>query len=260
MRNMLSNTDSLKNQTLMLDNLKLKISNGDYPFSGHKTSLMWYRVINGCEYLELSLGFTDGVFTGLRDNREITPIGNTNVNVSKEQAIAIAMKYIENYTYEMPGDVWITGFNVTENRVTAVLHPTERVSMLYPAWNVMLYLDHTYLGGVEALFVIVWADSGEVLLCNNQAYGGGAPSSSDNGNVVILPSPSPSLPSSPSPSASPEASVTSLSSNTTTAIVAVAAIAVTVALITIFVKKRSKHHHLAFFSILLRATDLKFKL
>ncbi|MFA5572879.1 MAG: hypothetical protein GX799_10600 [Crenarchaeota archaeon] len=235
MKYMAQNTDLLKNQTLIAGDLKLKISNGDYPFSGHKTSLMWYRVINGCEYLELSLSFTDGIFTGFSDISQLYPIGNTSVNISKDQAIEIAMKYIqENYTYEMPGNVWVKGFNVNQSLTTAVLSPTVRDSNeQYPVWSVMFTLDHTYPGSVVGLHVIISADSGEVLLCSNQATGGSIESSDDT--TIILPSQSPISSSSTAPD-----NTVSSDNNMTTTIVAVIAIVVALALIALFVKKRSK--------------------
>ena len=43
---------------------------------------------------------------------------------------------------------------------------------LYPAWQVLLYLNQTYPGSVFGLQVYIWADSGEVLSCSNRAAGG----------------------------------------------------------------------------------------
>jgi hypothetical protein len=92
-------------------------------------------------------------------------------NISKEQAIAIAMNYIKNYSYEMPGGIWITNFNVTENRTVAELSPAVRDSYtLYPEWHVEVYVNQTYPGSVHGLQVDVWADSGEVSGCSNIAY------------------------------------------------------------------------------------------
>jgi hypothetical protein len=89
--------------------------------------------------------------------------------ISKEQAMAIAMNYIKNYSYEMPDGVWISDFKVTGTG--AELVPIVRESyVLYPCWQVSLYLDKTYPGNVHGLLALVWADSGEVFSCSNMAY------------------------------------------------------------------------------------------
>jgi hypothetical protein len=238
---MLQNADLTGNQTFFSGDLKLKISNGDYAYSGHRTSFIWYRVINGCEYLELSLGFADGAFSYVKDFRELYPIGDTTVNISKEQAIAIAMQYIaENYTYEMYGGVWVRDFKVNERLTTAVLTSTTRDSSTrYPVWNIMLTLDHTYPGSVAALLVLVSAGSGEVLLCSNQAEGGIVPPSNEDTNVIVLPSTSPPM-LSPSPTA-PTDSIPSNGNIENTVIAAtVTVIALALVLITLFIKKRKR--------------------
>lgn len=241
MRSMLQNTDLLKNQTLISGDLKLQITNGDYPFSGHTTSFMWYRTINGCDYLELSLGFNDGTLTGLKDVRELYPIGDATVNISKDQAISIALKYVsENYTYEMPGNIWINNFNVVEKNVTATLSPTVRESnRQYPIWSIWLPLDHTYPGSVVALQVSVSAASGEVLLCGNQATGGNSELITDSNSTTESTNlPSSSAVENTSPS-SIESNKVPLDLGTVTVIAGVVA-AVAVATIALVLKKRSK--------------------
>jgi hypothetical protein len=99
----------------------------------------------------------------------LVSIGSTSVNISREQATAIAMNYIENYSYEMPDGVWISDFKVASTGADLV--PIVRESyVLYPCWQVSLCLDKTYSGSVHGLLVLVWADSGEVSGCSNIAY------------------------------------------------------------------------------------------
>lgn len=241
MINLLSNVDVAKDQTIVKDNLKLNITNGEFPNEHKTTSLMWWRSINGCEYLELSVSFRDGAFAGFKDTREAFPVGDTTVNVSKDQAIAIAMKYIEAYSYAMPDGSKVSGFNVTEDRTTAYLVPSVRESnILYPAWKVILYLNQTYPGSVYGLLVSIWADSGEVFGCNNQAAGGSSDLISESNS-------SPASPTiSPSPSSIENKAPASMENNKvpidlgTVAVIAVVVTAIAVATITLIVKKRSK--------------------
>jgi len=124
----------------------------------------------------VKIGFRNGVFDALNDNRGVYTIGDTAVKVSKEQAIANAMKYIETYSYAMPDGSRISDFNVTEDGVVAELHSAVRDSaVLYPAWRVRLPLDQTYPGSVDAFTVLVWADSGEAFTIGHEGPGGGLP-------------------------------------------------------------------------------------
>jgi len=70
---------------------------------------------------------------------------------------------VRDFTWKADGEV-VSDFNVLEEPVSAVFHPTLRSSglALVPYWEVTLYLDKVYAGGVNRLGVGVWADTGEV--------------------------------------------------------------------------------------------------
>jgi len=171
-KNTLTDADPTKNMTVKADDIKLTISNGGI-WGNRETSFDWKHVYNGCEYPGIYLGFSNGVFSTINDGGIIYMIGDTTVNISQEQAINIAMNHIQNYSYTMPGGVEISDFNVTEERTEAWLVPSPREPyVLYPLWEVMLYLNQTYPGSVYALLVTVWADTGKVSSCSNQAAGG----------------------------------------------------------------------------------------
>jgi len=171
-KNTLTDADPTKNMTVKADDIKLTISNGGI-WGNRETSFDWKHVYNGCEYPGIYLGFSNGVFSTINDGGIIYMISDTTVNISQEQAINIAMNHIQNYSYTMPGGVEISDFNVTEERTEAWLVPSPREPyVLYPLWEVMLYLNQTYPGSVYALLVTVWADTGKVSSCSNQAAGG----------------------------------------------------------------------------------------
>jgi hypothetical protein len=176
MINILSNVDATKNSTVTAGNVKLTVTKHD-AFGADMTGFYWTYTIDGVDYPLLNFGFRNGVFIGLVDKRGIYKIGDTAVKVSKEQAINSAMKYIEAYSYAMPGGSQVSGFNVTEERTVAELHSAVRdSSVLYPSWRVRLYLNQTYPGSVNAFVVGVWADSGEVFYCGHEGPGGSLPS------------------------------------------------------------------------------------
>jgi len=185
-KNTLTDADPTKNMTVTAGDIKLTISNGGI-WGIKETSFDWKHVYNGCEYPLLSLGFSNGVFSTLNDGGIIYTIGDTTVNISQEQAINIAMNHIQNYSYTMPGGVEISDFNVTEERTEAWLVPSPREPyVLYPLWEVMLYLNQTYPGSVYALLVTVWADTGKLSSCNNQAAGGIIPEFPSWTSVLIM--------------------------------------------------------------------------
>ena len=169
MINMLSNVDPTRNTTVTSGNLKLIVSNGEFPVGTKTTSFNWKYVFNNCEYTGLNINFDNRNFAGLSDTRGLYTIGNTTVNVSMRQAIDAAMKYIKNYSYKIAEDVWISDFNVTGT--SAGLFSTVREPyVLYPYWQVKLFLDKTYPGSVDGLLVFIWADSGEVFSSSHFRY------------------------------------------------------------------------------------------
>jgi len=170
---MLLNVDPTKNATITSGNLKLTVTHRNLTgtFFGDSINFRWVQTFNGCDYLPVSIGFSDGVFSGFLDHRGIYKIGDTRVNISKAQAIKIAMEAVKNYSYRMSDDWVVTGFNVIEDQAVANLHPQVRESnVLYPAWSITLPLNGTYPGSVRELLVGIWAGSGEVYFVHHQAY------------------------------------------------------------------------------------------
>ena len=179
MKATLTGVESTRNMSRTSGNIKLTIQNVESSRSPtnwglvtNKTSFRWVYTVNGVKYTELELTFRDGMFSSMSNNRGLYEIGDTDVKISKEQAIKAAMNYIKNYSYTMPGGGEVSDFEVNEDRTTAELTASPRESTLYPFWTVMLYLNQTYPGSVYALRVGIWADSGKVSFCNNQAAGG----------------------------------------------------------------------------------------
>lgn len=228
MINTLSNADAAKNMTTTSGNIKLEILTQTIDPETVDTIFRWTYTVNGADYTAIGVTFRNGDFYALRDDRSLYKIGNTDVKITKEQAIDLALKYVESYSYtgvtgsdENPTYVEISGFNITEEDITAELNTYVRESStLYPYWSVQLPLKENYPGNVWALLVSIWADSGEAFLCQPLAVGGSLDDTS------------------PSPSAS-EPPTTSLDTGTVT-VVAVVATIVALATITLITKKRSK--------------------
>jgi hypothetical protein len=174
MRNILDTVDVIKNTTTTLDNVKLKITSGtDY------TVFEWIYTSNGLDFPGITIEFLNGSFFGLSDIWSIYKIGSTDVNVSKEEAVNIALKYVENFSWNVStsDDDWIEvkDFKILEEPLTAELLTTRTREplTLYPYWRVDLYLDKVYLGNVNRISLAIWADTGDVASCLPLGRGGG---------------------------------------------------------------------------------------
>ena len=168
MMDVLNSVDTIENMTKTLDNVKFEISS-----RVSSTSFCWKYVFNGADYTGIDVTFReDGI--DFRDDRSIYKIGDTTVNVLKEEAIDIALKRVEDFSWKLTSGVEITDFNIVdEPRGEALMtHPKDKDSLtLYPYWDIVLHLDDFYPGYVYAIEVRVWADSGEVFLCQPLTLG-----------------------------------------------------------------------------------------
>jgi DNA-binding transcriptional ArsR family regulator len=159
MSNIFALVSETKNIEITQDNMKLNIS-----VSGDNTKFMWLYTGNGVDFSpkSLSLSFENGVLKELLDGWFLFKIGSTEVNISRDEAIAIARNAVKNFTWQANG-VEVSDFTVLEEPVSALFHPIPREDLtLIPYWYVTLYLDKVYPDGVNRLAVGLWADDGEV--------------------------------------------------------------------------------------------------
>jgi DNA-binding transcriptional ArsR family regulator len=119
----------------------------------------------------LRLVFQKHILQELADDWFFYEVGNTQVSVSKEQAIQIARNAAKDFEWNASG-VQVSNFDVLNEPVSALFfpHPRTEPLTLFPYWYVTLYLDREYPGEVSSITVGVWADTGEV--ANIQALSG----------------------------------------------------------------------------------------
>jgi hypothetical protein len=210
---MLEEVDLTKNMTTIVDNTKLTVIN--YLSGDGITSLKWAYTEYGVDYTSLQLGFQkDGTFNSYRDDRAICTIGDTSINISKEQAIDIALKNLPSYSYRMPNQTIVSDFNVTEDKITASLAASPvRSNEFRPYWNVRMPLNQTYPGSVQGIAVFLWANTGKTISISNIAFGGAVYPDSSDPEAPYTPeagnSPSIEDTSSPEASSSPDTEPTS---------------------------------------------------
>lgn len=209
MRNILDTVDETKNVVKVIDNLKLEVSVDSF-----STSLSWVNTFNGADYTGLGVRFINGTFAAFSQDRSYFKIGGTDVNLSKEEAIALALLHAKDLSWELPDGTKVTDFTIVEDKIGAALltQPREPL-MLYPYWLVILPLDKMYPGFITQIMFQVYADTGEVITCTPLGQGG---------DVPLDVSPSPQQDGEPVPSMDPLIVIIAV---TTAIVIAVAIVA-----------------------------------
>jgi len=144
----------------ILGNIKLKTT-----VYGDNAEVLLMYTANGFDYSakNLRLLFQKHVLQEISDDWFLYTVSDTQVTVSREQAIQIARNAARNFEWNADG-VQVSNFNVRTEPVSAVFFPHPRTDplTLVPYWFVTLYLDKEYPGGVNSITVGVWADTGAV--------------------------------------------------------------------------------------------------
>jgi len=160
MSSILATVEETENTEITEGNTKLKVT-----ISGNNAEILWLYTENGVDFSpkSLSLVFENNVLKELTDGWFLFTIGSTEVTVSRDEAIQMARNAVQGFTWEANGVV-VSDFGVLQEPVSAVFHPTLREEgvALIPYWEVTLYLDKVYQGGVNRIVVGIWADTGEV--------------------------------------------------------------------------------------------------
>ncbi|HSV49138.1 MAG TPA: hypothetical protein VLH35_02395 [Candidatus Acidoferrales bacterium] len=167
----LDNADLSKNSTTDKENMKLVVSNSLFGTT-EQTTLRWTQTVNGADYTALEIGVnTKGAIISVYDTRALYTIGDTSINISKEQAIDIALENLKDYSYDMFGVV-VSDFKVSRDNIVATLLTSPVDYELRPYWDLRMMLDEVYPGGVQGITVFIWANTGEVISYSNMAFGG----------------------------------------------------------------------------------------
>jgi hypothetical protein len=171
LKSTLDTVDAGKNVTKTSGNMVLEVTaNSDY------AHFKWYYTVNGAiaPYSKfISIGFKNGFLKGFVDNWNLHRIGSTSVNLSKEEAVAIALDRARTHSWSMQlEEDTLDASNLNEKKVSwsaltfdgsldADKARSEDPLMLYPVWRIGLVLNKWY-GQLYGIEVDVWADTGEV--------------------------------------------------------------------------------------------------
>jgi hypothetical protein len=179
MSNMLTTVDVTKNSTKIEGNFKLEVS-----VTSNTTSLSWFQSHNGVDYGSLTLEFEHDSFLSFFDSRSYCKVGSAEVNVSKEQAIDIALEKVKGFSYTYKGKL-VENLTIVETQIRTELKANVKdvPTLFYPCWIVDLPLDAVYPGSVYYLEVKIWADTGQIISCKTMGYGGPYPDGSSSGDT-----------------------------------------------------------------------------
>ncbi|MEM2911634.1 MAG: hypothetical protein QW146_03930 [Candidatus Bathyarchaeia archaeon] len=176
MISLLKRVDVSKNVTLQAGNWMLKVSS-----TPKSTWLCWLYTVNGAIYPNcISITIEKNGAISFTDERSLYKIGSTEVRVSWEEAIAIALKHVANYSFEIfMGDqpsIVIKNFTIVREKIaTELLSWPREDGAQYPYWKVDLPFDRLYPGNIYMICVNIWADTGEVFRCVPLGFGGSPP-------------------------------------------------------------------------------------
>jgi len=162
MRNMLETVNEIGDFETTSGNVKLIISNKG-------NTIQFVYTTNNIDFQAKSVVLTFdnyGFLESLTNDWSLFRVGSTEVNVSKEEAINIAMEYAKDCSWTVNGEI-INNFTLVTDSASAELwpHPREEPLALIPYWYVTIPLDRVYPERVNRIAVGLWADTGEVSIC-----------------------------------------------------------------------------------------------
>ena len=162
MSNMLDSVSRVENYKEVIDgNLKLII----YTDAG-TVRFAWSHIENGIDFQTtkgLQMVFQNNILTTMTDGYFQYTVGNTDLAISKEQAIDLAKNHVKTLTYNIEGQP-VSGFTVQNEPLSVQMVPHTRGNSvaLYPYWYVELNLNQIYAGGRNVVTVGIYADTSQI--------------------------------------------------------------------------------------------------
>jgi hypothetical protein len=160
MKSLMAAVDDSNANSSMLNHTKLQVSG-----TNETGELLLMYSEQGVDFSAKSLRFVfqNRLLTELTDGWFLLKIGSTQINVSEQQAIQIALDYVKSFSWIVNGTK-VSDVNVVESGISTMFvpHPRDASLALVPYWYLVLPLDHVYPGGISSISLGVWGDDGEV--------------------------------------------------------------------------------------------------
>jgi hypothetical protein len=163
---MLDDVNITEDPAITIENTKLTITTTLHPsMERNVITFKWVQVINGVEYPSLELTFDKDkcLFLQVADDRVLYTISDTAINISKEQAIDIALENLAQYSYEMSDGSIVSDLKASKDNAVAKLTVSRSNYEFRPLWDVRILLDEEYPGSVFCIATFICTSNGEIL-------------------------------------------------------------------------------------------------
>ena len=167
MKDILQSSKSLKNTEKVVGDIKFVLS-----ANGNDAEIQWTYTESGIDFQSkgVSLSIDNGVLETLADGWYLFRVGSTEVNISEEEAMNIALNYLESFSWTTTIDnqfVEVRDYVVLQEPRVVELLPQGREEALdlIPYWYITFYLNKVYPENVNGIGIGIWADTGEVRDC-----------------------------------------------------------------------------------------------
>ncbi len=151
MESTLDNVNNIADSEKVVGNMKLETS-----IEGTSKTIKWVYTINGIDFPTKGVEFKfDGDFLKeFTDGWLLYQIGSTKLNVSEEEAIAIAREYAKTISWTS-GTQEVKNLTILEDSVETLFWPHPREALeLVPYWYVIVRLDKIYPRMLAALELV----------------------------------------------------------------------------------------------------------
>jgi hypothetical protein len=182
---MQTQSSSVENHDFALNqDFVLKISNGASAgqtwctYVEYSRRVEGYPVLGDCFALVIS---KNGLLTTLMDNMMLYHVATTDVNVTEEQAIAMATPYATGYAQQSGQTIVVTNATIDFERDIGGLRGDNFA--MYPTWTVYFTYDKTDKDGVDGYAVAIWADNGQVYYNAPQGWFGSSSNTALSANT-----------------------------------------------------------------------------
>jgi len=159
MESTLDNVNNIADLEKVVGNMKLETS-----IEGNSKTIKWVYTINGIDFPTKGVEFKfEGDFLKeITDGWLLYQIGSTELNVSEEEAIAIALEYAKTISWTS-GTQEVKNLTILEDSVEALFWPHPREALeLIPYWYVVVRLDRIYPENIDRIGIGIWGDTGGI--------------------------------------------------------------------------------------------------
>ena len=159
MESTLDNVNNIAGLEKVVGNMKLEAT-----IEGNSKIIKWVYTVNGIDFPTKGVEFKfEGDFLKeITDGWLLYQIGSTELNVSEEEAIAIAREYAKTISWTS-GTQEVKNLTILEDSVEALFWPHPRKALeLIPYWYVVVHLDRIYPENIDRIGIGIWGDTGEI--------------------------------------------------------------------------------------------------